>query len=366
MKSVQPSVGDRGLRISGPTPLPPRVREAASRQMISHRSEGFRQVLREVSERLRPIFGAVHPVLPFTASGTGGMEAAVVNTIEPGQRVLVLNIGHFGARFAALSRRFGAEVHEMVRPWGEAAEADEVEAELRRSRFDAVLVTHNETSTGVLNPLPELCRAIRRQSDALVIIDAISSAAAVPLRLEDWGADIAVGVTQKALMSPPGLALLAVGDRALARAKACGTPRFYLDLNEMAEAVASGTTTFTPAISVVFALAEALEMIEEEGLQDVYRRHRELAARCRTGLLELGFELVATPDRESPTVTAVRAPAGMSAADLRRRLEREHGVFMATGRGPWKDSVLRIGHMGYVDGEAIEATLRAIAGELDA
>lgn len=366
MKSVRPSIGDRGLRISGPTPLPPRVRETSSRQMISHRSEGFREVLGAVAERLRPIFGVAQPVLPFTASGTGGMEAAIVNTIEPGQRVLALDIGHFGARFAELARRFGAEVYELVRPWGEAVEPDEVEAELRRIQVDAVLVTHNETSTGVLNPLPEICRAVRRQSDALVIVDAISSAGGVSLRLEEWGADLAVGVTQKALMSPPGLALLAVGERALERSRACGTPRFYLDLNEMAEAVSTGTTTYTPAVSVVFALSEALDMIEEEGLENVYRRHRELAARCRAGLLELGFELVASPGRESPTVTAVRVPEGTSAGDLRRRLEREHDVFVATGRGQWKDTVLRIGHMGYVDGEAIAATLSAIACELEA
>lgn len=357
-------IAERGLRLSGPTPLPDAVRRAASRQMISHRSPGFREVVRDVTYRLKPVFGTGSWVLPFTASGTGGLEAAIVNAVDPGDPVLSLSAGFFGERFAEVARHHGAAVHSLNVPWGEALEPEMVREQLSRRRFAAVLVTHNETSTGVLNPVAEICRAIRAESDALVLIDAVSSAAAVPVELERWGADAAVGVTQKALMAPPGLALLAVGERLLRRSGSPGRGRFYFDLGRMVAAVEEGTTTYTPAISIVFALQAALDLIDEEGLEAVFGRHACLADLCRSGLAEIGCEPIASPSRRSPTVTAVRLPRGHSAPELRWVLERDHGLLVAQGRGKWKETVLRIGHMGYVDEEAIRHVIASFAAEV--
>jgi aspartate aminotransferase-like enzyme len=357
-------VSDPGLRISGPTPLPPEVRQASSRQMVSHRSVGFREILGEVCDRLRPVFGSNRRVLPFTASGTGGLEAAVVNAISPGDRVLALGAGHFNERFAAVAAAHGGLVDSRQVPWGRAVEPEMARAAVDGGRFDAVLLTHNETSTGVINPVGEICREIRERSDAVILVDAVSSAGATPVLTDEWGADIVVGVTQKALMAPPGLALLAVGPGAVEAARRVGTPRFYLDLPRMASAVDEGTTTYTPAVSVVFALHESLELLEEEGLDRSFRRHKQLSALCCARCEELGLRPIARPGERSPTVTAVKVPPGLDASEIRDRLAADHGIQVANGRGPWKDTVLRIGHMGHVDEAAVEMTVDCMAAVL--
>jgi aspartate aminotransferase-like enzyme len=329
--------------------------------MISHRSSEFRILLGSVLERLRPLFGTDGALLPFTASGTGGLEAAVQNCVPDGGRVLAVSIGHFGDRFAEAARSWGAEVVEWRLPWGRAADADELRERLRAAApLDAVLVTHNETSTGVLNPLPGLARAVREESEALLLVDAVSSVGATELEMDTWGVDVAVAASQKALMAPPGLVLLAAGERALRAAATNDRRRLYFDFARMIAAVAEGTTTYTPAVSVVYALDASLDLIHDEGLAAVFERHRLLARHCRARAVKVGLSPCAPADHTSPSLTALALPAGASAGELRRRLRDEHGVVVSQGRGPWKESVLRIGHMGYVRGDDLNDALGAL------
>lgn len=354
------------LRISGPTPLPEDVLRALGRQMLSHRSTGFRALLRKVIGGLRPVYGAVtSTVLPFTASGTGGLEAAIVNTVPAGARVLAVRGGHFGERFAEVAAAHGAEVIPFDVEWGRAADPEALRRKLREvSPIAAVLLTHNETSTGVLNPLPEIAAAVREESDALLLVDGVSSVGAIAIDMDELGVDVVVGVTQKALMAPPGLALVAVSERALAASRANGSRRYYFDFGRMAAAVAEGMTTYTPAISCVFALEAALALIAAEGLPQVFARHRELAARCRDGLCGLGLRAFADPAHASPSISAFLVPEHLSAGELRRRLESEHGVYVAQGRAQLKDRLLRVGHLGSVARSDIDHLVEAFASIL--
>jgi aspartate aminotransferase-like enzyme len=349
------------LRISGPTPLPDAVRAAMRRDMMSHRSSEFREIVRDVVRRLAHVFGEPATVLPFTCSGTGGLEAAIVNTLRPGQRVIVVSIGYFGQRLADIARAFGTSVDVMSVPWGQAADPGDLRALLRRSRdVAALLMTHNETSTGVVNPLEQLCAVAHNESDALVIVDVVSSLGACPVRMRDSGIDVAVGVTQKALMTPPGLALLGPSERALAVARANNGQRYYFDFTRMSRAVTDGTTTYTPAIAVFYGLQAALHLIDTEGFDRVISRHRDLAEQCRNGVVGLGLELAADPLHASRTVTAIRLPRGVSASVVRARLAREHRVLVSSGRGEWKERVLRIGHMGYVSADDVSGVIHAL------
>lgn len=357
------TTGSRNLRVSGPTPLPESVLEALGEQMVSHRGEEFRHRLRRVVEHLAAVFGTRDgTVLPFTASGTGGLEAAVLNTLAPGDRVLAVRCGHFGDRFAEIAACFGAEVIPLDVPWGRAADPDEVRRTLRATGpVAAVLLTHCETSTGVLNPLPELAAAVHAESEALLLVDGVSSVGAAPVDMDRLGIDVVITASQKALMAPPGLVILAASRRALEVSERHAQSRYYFDFPKMAAAVAEGTTTYTPAMGVVYGLDAALQQIAAEGLDQVFRRHRELAAACRTGLAELGFEGFADPPHASPSVTSVLLPPELSASEVRARLEQEHQVFVAQGRSHLKERVLRVGHMGNVARHHIDHLVAAVA-----
>jgi aspartate aminotransferase-like enzyme len=222
-------------------------------------------------------------------------------------------------------------------------------------------VTHNETSTGVLNDLPALAAAVHAHSDALLLVDAVSSAGAAPVRMDEWGVDAVITASQKALMAPPGLALLALSERASAAARVNERPRHFFDVARMEAEVAAGSTSYTPAIPVVFALRAALDLIEAEGLDAVYERHRRIASTVREGAAALGLDGLADAAHGSPALTALLTPDGTSATELRRRLEREHAVYVNQGRGPLKDRLLRVGHMGNVSDADARQTLDALA-----
>jgi aspartate aminotransferase-like enzyme len=354
------------LRISGPTPLPKAVRQALRRQMVSHRSEDFRAVLRDVLARLRPVFGAERStVLPFTASGTGGLEAAVVNTVVAGARVLAVRGGYFGERFAEVAGAFGAEVIPFDVEWGRAVDPELLRRKLRESGpVSAVLLTHNETSTGVLNPLAEIAAVVREVSDALLLVDGVSSVGATEIEMDRLGVDVIVAVTQKALMSPPGLTLIAASERALAASRTGGGPRYYFDFGRMASAVAEGTTTYTPAVSSVYGLQTALGLMAAEGLPAVFERHRALSLACRRGLVSLGLRGFADPAHASPAISAFLVPDGLSAGEIRRRLERDRGVLVAQGRAELKDRLLRVGHLGHVSAADITNVVESFASIL--
>ncbi|WP_232666740.1 aminotransferase class V-fold PLP-dependent enzyme [Pseudonocardia sp. TRM90224] len=348
----------RNYRVTGPVDVPPEVLAAMTTPVMSHRSAAFRTLLRRVSHGLGPLFGTDRDVIVLTCSGTGGLEAAARSVLRPGDRVLSVQIGYFGERFAEIARHAGAQVDVLSAPLGEVVDPAEVAA--RAGGYDAVLLTHNETSTGVLGPLRAWSEAVRSAGDALLLVDVVSSLAAAEIAFDELGIDVAVGVTQKALACPPGLALVAVSERALRHAGRPGSGAYYLDLVAAADAARSGTTTWTPAMPQLFALDAALDAVEREGVAAVRARHEQTALTCREALATHGLQVVPRAELCSPTVTAVRLPGG-DAEQLRDRLASEFDVWVSSGRAAWRHDVLRIGHMGPVAPAQVQAAVESIA-----
>ncbi|HYM83278.1 MAG TPA: alanine--glyoxylate aminotransferase family protein [Candidatus Dormibacteraeota bacterium] len=337
------------LRIPGPTALPPSVREAGSRQMINHRGPEFAAMLDRVVGGMRPFFGTAQDIVVLSCAGTGGLEAAVVNTLSPGDRVLGVSIGAFGDRFAKIASAYGAEVTKLDVEWGHATDPDDVRAALRREPgVKAVLVTHNETSTGVQNPLAEIAAAVHDAApEALLLVDSVSAMGAVPFRMDDWGVDVVVTGSQKAWMAAPGLAMVSLSERGWAANATARMPRFYLDVARHRESAASGQTPWTPAIAVVYQVDEGVRLMNAEGPEAVFARHEACAAATRAGLGALGFELFADPAHASRTVTCVRVPEGLDWKALNAEVKRR-GVVLAGGQGKLTGQVFRVGHLGSV------------------
>ncbi len=348
------------LRIPGPTPLPPSVREAGARQMINHRGPAFTALLGRIQDGMRPFFGTAGDVAILSCAGTGGLEAAIVNTLSPGDAVLAVSIGAFGDRFAAIAEAYGATVDRMAAEWGWAAAPDEVRERLASGHYRAVLLTHNETSTGVLNPLPELIAAVHAAAPAaLVLVDSVSALGAVPFEMDAWGADVVVTGSQKAWMAAPGLAMVAASERAWTAMATARMPRFYLDLLRHRKSLASGETPWTPAIAVAFQVEEGLRLMHEEGLANVFARHAACASATRAGLEGLGFELFAEAAHRSPTVTAAHVPEGLDWRAFNAEL-RARGAIVAGGQGRLAGKVLRVGHLGAVSVQDILELLTTI------
>ena len=352
------------LRIPGPTGLPPTVRAAGARQMINHRGPAFAEILGRIQAGMQPYFGTAGEVQVLSCAGTGGLEAAVVNVLSPGDRVLGISIGSFGDRFAKIGQVYGANVDLMAAEWGWAAAADEVTERLRGSDYRAVLITHNETSTAVMNPLDELIPAIRATApEALVLVDSVSALGAVPFEMDAWGADVVVTASQKAWMSAPGLAMIAASERAWAAMETARMPRFYLDLRKHRDSAAAGETPWTPAIAVVYQVDEGVQLMAAEGMAAVFARHEASAAATRAGMEALGFQLFAEPANRSKTVTAAWIPEDLDwkpfNADLRKR-----GLVVAGGQGKLTGKVFRIGHLGSVTVEEIIAAMATLEAAL--
>jgi aspartate aminotransferase-like enzyme len=345
------------LRIPGPTALPPSVREAGGRQMINHRGPEFAAMLGRILARMKPFFGTTSDVAILSCAGSGGLEAAVVNTLSPGDRVLGVSIGSFGDRIAKIAQVYGAEVTKLSIDWGKAADPTELRAHLEaHPGYRAVLLTHNETSTGVMNPVAELAAVIRAvQPEALIIVDSVSGLGAVPFEMDAWGIDVVVTGSQKAWMAAPGLAMVAASERAWAAMETATMPRFYLDLRKHRESHALGQTPWTPAIAVVYQVDEGLELMEAEGASAIFARHETCAAAARAGLSALGFELFADPAHFSRTVTAARVPEGFDWKAINGAVKAE-GVVLAGGQGPLTGQIFRLGHLGSVTlGEILDA-----------
>jgi aspartate aminotransferase-like enzyme len=345
------------LRIPGPTALPPSVREAGGRQMINHRGPEFAGLLERVTTGMKPYFGTRNDVVVLTCAGTGGLEAAIVNTLSPGDPVLSVSIGVFGDRFAKIAEAYGADVTRLSVDWGLAADPDAVRTALgARGDYRAVLLTHNETSTGVTNPIPALAGVVGELApDALILVDAISALGAVPFAMDEWGLDLVVTGSQKAWMSAPGLAMVAANDRAWAAMEAARMPRVYLDLLEHRKSAANGQTPWTPAVAVLYQVDEGLRLMAAETPAGVFARHAACAAATRAGLVELGFELFADPAHASDTVTAARVPDGLDWKAFNGAI-KERGVVLAGGQGRLKGQIFRVGHLGSVTlGEILDA-----------
>jgi aspartate aminotransferase-like enzyme len=345
------------LRIPGPTGLPPSVREAGGRQMVNHRGDEFRALLRRVTEGMKPFFGTEHEIILLTCAGTGALEAAVVNTLSPGDPVLAVTIGAFGDRFAKIAEVYGASVTRLAVEWGGAADADEVgRAAAAIPGLKAVLLTHNETSTGVTNRVGDLAAAVRAVApDALILVDAISALGAVPFEMDAWGLDLVATGSQKAWMAAPGMAMVAVGPRAWAAGETATMPRFYLDLKRHRDSAVNGETPWTPAVAVLYQVDEGLRLMQAEG-DGVFARHEACAAMTRAGLRALGFELLAPDAVSSRTVTAARVPEGLDWKAFNGALKKR-GLVLAGGQGKLTGKIFRVGHLGSVTTEEILAAI---------
>jgi aspartate aminotransferase-like enzyme len=348
------------LRIPGPTALPPTVREAGGRQMVNHRGDEFKALTRRVEAGMKPWFGTQHDIILLTCAGTGGLEAAVVNVLSPGDPVLAVTMGAFGDRFARVAEVYGAAVTRLEVEWGKAPEPAAVrEAASAIDGLAAVLLTHNETSTGVTSDIPALAAAVREAApDALVLVDAISALGAVPFAMDAWGLDLVVTGSQKAWMSAPGMAFAAVGPRAWAAAETARMPRFYLDLKRHRDTQVNGESPWTPAVAVMYQVDEGLRLMAAEG-DGVYARHAACAAMTRAGLRAMGFALLADDAVASRTVTAAWIPDGLDWKVVNAGLKRR-GLVLAGGQGKLKGKIFRLGHLGSVTTDDILAAIGAL------
>lgn len=354
----------RELRVPGPTPLPPQVQEALARPMINHRGREFRELHQQVRAKLQQVTGLPHEVFLLTASGTGGLEAAICNCIRPGDRVLALVTGHFGQRFAAIARRYGALVECLRFPPGQAVDQAAVSLELDRAHYDAVLLTHCETSTGVLNDVGAISRLIAaRPKPPALLVDAVSSLGAVRIEADPLP-DIIVTASQKAWMTPPGLSMVFVSSEIWPRIEANPSPRYYLDLVAARRYGERGETPWTPALPLIYGLDAALDLILAEGSTAFCDRHQRLARRLRAGLRSLGLVILPAEKDASPTVTAAWLPQGVQYDAFAAELRERFGVELAGGQDELKNRIFRIGHMGYIYEENVEYLLSAIGDVL--
>ena len=358
--------GRHFLQIPGPTNVPERVQRAMARSVIDHRGPEFARLTLGILERLAQVFATQGPVIAYPSSGTGAWEAALVNTLSPGDAVLMFDTGHFAVQWSKLASQLGLAIELAPADWGIGVDADLVETRLREDAdhaIKAVAMLHNETSTGIVSNVA----AVRQAMDgadhpALLMVDAISSLGAVEYRHDEWGVDVTVAGSQKGLMLPPGLGFNALSTKALAANKSARMPRSYWDWEPIREANERGFFPYTPATTLLFGLDEALTMLLEEGLSKVCRRHRRLAEATRRAVAGWGLELLARRREEySPTLTAVLTPEGHNADDLRRVILERFDMSLGTGLGKLQGKVFRIGHLGAFNELMLAGTLSGVA-----
>lgn len=347
----------------GPTPVPERVLLAMAQPLFHHRDPIFEEVFQEVREGLKEVFQTQQDVLILASSGTGAMEAAVVNTLSPGDAVLVVRGGKFGERWGEIAESYGLRVVPIDVEWGEAVDPVLVERALQADpEIKAVMVQACETSTGVLHPVKELCDLVKDRQETILIVDAISALGAVDLPMDEWGIDVMVAGSQKALMLPPGLAFIALSEKAWRFQERSALPKYYFDLKAELKNQRKNQTHFTPAISLVVGLRESLRMIKEEGLKNVFRRHQVLARAAQEAVKALGLELL--PKVPSPTLTTIKLPPEIDGQKLKRNLEDHHGLIVAGGQEHLKGKIIRIAHMGYFEPSDILQVVAALELEL--
>lgn len=347
------------LLTPGPTPLPERVRLALAKDMIHHRKSEFKAVMGRVQEKLRVLFGTADVVLPLSCSGTGAMTAAVYSLFTPGQRVLVVEGGKFGQRWREIAASRGLLTTVIEVPWGQAVEPQAVADALRADpSIVGVLVQHSETSTGVLHPVEEVAR-ITRETDTLLLVDGISAVSLAPCPMDQWGIDCLVTGSQKGLMLPPGLALLALSPRAWKRAESVTPGCFYFNLPKERAKIAQGQTLFTSAVNLIVGLDESLDMLLENGLEAIYAKQWALTMLARAGVTAMGLELYAKT-HFAWGITSVLLPEGLDGVAVLRIAMEKYGVCLAGGQDHMKGRMVRIGHMGWVDWADLAAGLYAL------
>jgi len=357
--------GRHFLQIPGPTNVPDRVLRALSRPTIDHRGPDFGALGKEILAGLRRVFKTANPVVMYPGSGTGAWEAALVNTLSPGDKILMFETGQFATAWRDVAVRFGLQVDFVPGDWRTGVDPAKLEAKLAEDKghaIRAVAVVHNETSTAVASRIPELRKAIdAARHPALFLVDTVSSLGCIDYRHDEWGVDVAVSASQKGLMLPPGLSFNAISPKALAAAKSARLPRSYWDWEQMLRDNANGYFTYTPSTNLLYGLREALALLEEEGLDAVFARHARFGEATRAAVKAWGLELVATDPREhSNCVTAVLMPAGHDADAYRKLVLDRFDMSLGTGLGKLKGKIFRIGHLGDFNDLMLAGTLAGV------
>lgn len=353
------------LRIPGPTPCPPEVLEAMGKQMINHRGSQFAEMLNRITEKMKQLYKTKNDLFILTGSGTGSLEAAVVNMFSPGDKVLSASNGVFGNRFADIAAGYGADVTRLKFEWGTAVDPDGVRQALKADpKIKAVLVTHNETSTGVTNDVQAIA-AVINEFDKLILVDAISSLGCIDLQPDVWKCDVVVTGSQKGWMVPPGLAMVSISEKGWKAHAQAKIPRFYWDFTRAKNYFEKGQTPWTPAISLLFALDVSLDMMFKEGLTNIFARHAKVGDMTRKGVKALGLTILPADEKyASNTVTAVKGSDKVDPPKLQKILREEYKVVVSGGQGDLTGKIFRIGHLGWVTEADIKETLDAIGKAL--
>jgi aspartate aminotransferase-like enzyme len=348
------------LRVPGPTPCPPQALQAMGRQMINHRGGEFAKILNSTTVKLKQVFQTKVDVFLLTASGTGGLEAAIVNTLSPADKVLSVSNGAFSERFADIAESYGAEVIRLSFEWGKAIDLEAIERTLKvDGDIRAVLVTHNETSTGMTNRLGDISSVVKK-FNRLLLVDAISSLGCIDLPTDKWQCDVVVTGSQKGWMAPPGLAMVSVSEKAWQANAQAKMPRYYWDLSKAKDFLQKGQTPWTPAISLFYTLDTTLDLMLSEGLNNIFARHARVAQITREGVKSLGLSLFPEEEFASNTVTAVNAGDKIDVSQLIKVLREEHNVVIAGGQRKLAGRIFRIGHLGSVHEDDIKSVLEAL------
>src|SRR5207247_9711775 len=353
MPKVEPqaSIPQQNLRIPGPTTVPPVIVAEMARPMINHRGPEFAAIMRRVTARLQYFFQTSSPVLTYPASGTGGQESTIANLFSPGDHVVVITIGSFGNRLANIADAYGLQVSRIEFPWGQAADPDIVEARLKTLKpFRGVLMTHNETSTGVMNDVQTLTSLVRQLApDTLIAVDAVSSLGCVPIEMDPWDIDVVFTGSQKGWMTPPGLMMIAASPRAWESSKSARLPRFYFDWDSSRKKLEIGQHPTTPPISIFYALDLALEIMLAEGRDAIFARHQYIGEYVRNRARTMGLKLLADHANASNTVTAVLAPEGINTKALLKILREQDHIVLGGGQEHLDGKIFRVGHLGFFE-----------------
>lgn len=354
------------LMIPGPTPVPEQVLLAMAKSPIGHRSGEFSNIMAEVTKKLQWLHQTTNDVLILTTSGTGAMEAGIINFINRGEKVLVGSNGKFGDRWAQVSKAFGLDVDVISAEWGKPLDTQEFKAKLEadtNKEIKAVIITHSETSSGVLNDLETINSYVKNHGEALIIVDAVTSMGAINIPIDTWGLDVVASGSQKGYMIPPGLGFVSVSPKAWEAYKNCTQPRFYFDLEQYRKSASKNTTPFTPPVNLVFALHCALEMMEREGLENIFARHQRVTQATRAGIKALGLPLFAPDEAASTAITSV-IPHQVDAERIRSVMKKRYDIALAGGQDDYKGKIFRIGHLGFVSDRDIITAIAALESTL--
>lgn len=336
------------LLTPGPTPLPPKVLEAMSRPIIHHRTPQFQEEIKKATEGLKYVFQTKNDVFMLASSGTGAMEAAVINLLSAGDTALVIHGGKFGERWTELCKAFAITAEVIDVEWGKAVDPKVIEQKLRTNpKIKAVFTTLCETSTGVTNDICGIGEVVKN-TEAVLVVDAISGLGAIDIKTDEWHCDMVISGSQKGLMLPPGLGFISVSQKAFKLIEASKSPRYYFDLRKSKKAIDKTDTPFTPAITLIIALNEALGIMKEDGLENIFARHKKMADATRAAVKALGLELFA-PGAASDAVTAAKVPQGIDGEKLVKTMRDTYGVTIAGGQDEMKGKLIRIAHMGYIE-----------------